>query len=182
MRTRMTGPTRVPTHLRILSTTFRTYQILLPNRRAQVSFAKEEGVEIALCSSWMKQRILLSLFRPVYQVVFTFRSCPTREADGVPRRQWMKGYYGPGDGEPQVARRLCTTAHKRHADPQTRIGISKNGVFEKNKGRHVARGNHQRPGIDYEESLLPIMRLESFRTILALAAIRDLDIIAAAGF
>ena len=28
----------------------------------------------------------------------------------------------------------------------------KNGVFEKNKGRLVAQGNHQRPGIDYGKS------------------------------
>jgi len=33
------------------------------------------GVEIAPCSSWTKQGILLSLLRPVYQVVFSFRSC-----------------------------------------------------------------------------------------------------------
>jgi len=36
------------------------------------------NVERALCSSWMKKHILLSLFRPVYQVVFSFPSCPTR--------------------------------------------------------------------------------------------------------
>jgi len=53
----------------------------------------------------------------------------------------------------------------------------KNVVFEKNKGRLVARGNHQRPGIDYGESFSPVMRLESLRTTLALAAIRDLDVI-----
>ena len=53
----------------------------------------------------------------------------------------------------------------------------KNGVFEKNKGRLVARGNHQRPGVDNGESFSPVMRLESLRTILALAAIHDLDII-----
>ena len=52
-----------------------------------------------------------------------------------------------------------------------------NGVFEKNKGRLVARGNHQRPGIDYGESFSPVMRLESLRTLLALAATRDLDVI-----
>jgi transposase InsO family protein len=52
----------------------------------------------------------------------------------------------------------------------------KNGVFDKNKARLVARGNHQRPGIDYNESFSPVMRLESLRTLLALAAIRDLDI------
>jgi len=53
----------------------------------------------------------------------------------------------------------------------------KNGVFEKNKGRRIARGNHQRPGIGHGESVSPVMRLESLRTILALAANRDFDII-----
>jgi len=53
----------------------------------------------------------------------------------------------------------------------------KNGVFEKNKARLVARGNHQRPGVDYDESFSPVMRLESLRTLLALAAIRDLDMV-----
>ena len=75
-RTRTTDPTRPPTHLRVLSTTFRMYQVILQSRRAQASFAMEEGVEIALCR--MKQRILLSLFRTVYQVVISFRSYPTR--------------------------------------------------------------------------------------------------------
>jgi hypothetical protein len=53
----------------------------------------------------------------------------------------------------------------------------RNGVFDKNKARLVARGNLQRPGIDYGESFSPVMRLESLRTLLALAAIRDLDIV-----
>ena len=53
----------------------------------------------------------------------------------------------------------------------------KNRVFEKNKGQLVARGNLQCPGIDYGRSFSPIMRLESLRTILALAAIRDLKVI-----
>ena len=52
----------------------------------------------------------------------------------------------------------------------------KNGVFEKNKARLVARGNHQRPGVDYNESFSPVMRLESLRTLLAVAAISDFDI------
>ena len=34
----------------------------------------------------------------------------------------------------------------------------KNGIFEKNKGRLGARGNHQRPGIDYGELFSPVMR------------------------
>ena len=47
----------------------------------------------------------------------------------------------------------------------------RDGVIEKNKGRLVARGNHQRPGIDYGGSFLPVMHL------LALAATRDQDVI-----
>ena len=43
--------------------------------------------------------------------------------------------------------------------------------------RLVAWGNHQHPGIDYGELFLPIMCLESLCTILALAAIHNLDII-----
>ena len=53
----------------------------------------------------------------------------------------------------------------------------KNGVFEKNKGRLVARGNHQRPVIDYGESFFARYALRIPRTILALAAIRGLDIV-----
>jgi len=53
----------------------------------------------------------------------------------------------------------------------------KNGIFERNKPRLVALGNHQRPGIDYDESFSPVIRLESLCTILALAATRDLDVI-----
>ena len=54
---------------------------------------------------------------------------------------------------------------------------SRIGLFERNKGRLVARSNHQRPGINYGGSFSPVMRLKSLRTILALAAIRDLGII-----
>jgi len=77
-RTRTTDPTRMPIHLPVLSTTFGTCQVIIQSRYAQASFAMEEGVEIVLC--WMKQRILLWLFRPVYQVAFGFRSCLTHVA------------------------------------------------------------------------------------------------------
>jgi hypothetical protein len=43
--------------------------------------------------------------------------------------------------------------------------------------RLVAWGNHQRPGVDYCESFSPVTRLESIRTLLALAAFHNLDII-----
>jgi hypothetical protein len=53
----------------------------------------------------------------------------------------------------------------------------KNGVFDKNKVRLVARTNQQRSGTYYNESFSSVMRLELLRTLLALAAIRDFDII-----
>jgi hypothetical protein len=52
----------------------------------------------------------------------------------------------------------------------------KNSSFDKNKARLVARGNHQCRGIDYNEWFSPVMRLDSLRTLLALAASRDFDI------
>jgi hypothetical protein len=53
----------------------------------------------------------------------------------------------------------------------------KNSIFNKNKAWLVARGNHQHPGIDYNKSFLPVMCLESLHTLLALAAICDLNIV-----
>jgi hypothetical protein len=54
----------------------------------------------------------------------------------------------------------------------------KNSIFEKNKAMLVVRGNHQRHGIRLavQESFSPVMRLESPRTLLTIATIRDLDI------
>ena len=53
----------------------------------------------------------------------------------------------------------------------------KNGTFDKNKARLVARGNHQRLGIDYDESFAWVIRLESLCTLLALAASNNLEIV-----
>ena len=50
-------------------------------------------------------------------------------------------------------------------------------LFERNKGRLVTRGSYRRPGIDYGELFSPVVHLESLRTILALVAVRDLNII-----
>jgi hypothetical protein len=53
---------------------------------------------------------------------------------------------------------------------------SKNSILEKNKAMLVVLGNYQRRSIDYSEPFSPVMRLESLRTLLTTAAIRDLDI------
>ena len=52
-----------------------------------------------------------------------------------------------------------------------------NSTFDKNKVRLVTRGNHQRPGIDYDESFAWVIRLKSLRTLLALAASNNLEIV-----
>jgi len=53
-----------------------------------------------------------------------------------------------------------------------------NGVLEINKASLVARGNQQRPGIDYDGSFSPVMRLESLCILLVVAAIiRTYDIV-----
>ena len=53
----------------------------------------------------------------------------------------------------------------------------KNGAFDKHKVSLVACRNHQRPGIDYGESFAPVMCLESLRTLPALAASNNLNIV-----
>ena len=43
------------------------------------------------------------------------------------------------------------------------------GVFDINKASLVARGNQQRPGIDYDDPFSPVMRVESLRVLLAMS-------------
>ncbi|POM67754.1 Copiatype Polyprotein [Phytophthora palmivora] len=44
------------------------------------------------------------------------------------------------------------------------------------KARIVAFGNHQRPGIDFVETFAPVARISSFRLMVALAAVLDLQL------
>ncbi|OWZ02497.1 Copia type Polyprotein [Phytophthora megakarya] len=48
------------------------------------------------------------------------------------------------------------------------------GYIIRFKGRTVALGNHQRPGIDFQEIFSPVARISSFRLFLALAAVLNL--------
>lgn len=45
--------------------------------------------------------------------------------------------------------------------------LKRNGVY---KARFVVRGDKQQPRIDYEYTFATIVRLETFRTVLALIA------------
>lgn len=51
--------------------------------------------------------------------------------------------------------------------------LDSQGRVEKYKARLVARGFTQRPGIDYKETFAPVIRFESIRVLLALAAKED---------
>ena len=48
--------------------------------------------------------------------------------------------------------------------------VGENGLVEHYKARLVAQGYSQRPGIDYEETSSPVVRFESVRSVIALAA------------
>lgn len=56
------------------------------------------------------------------------------------------------------------------------IEFNPNGLIERRKARLVAMGCYQRPGIDYNESFSPVMKMESLRTLIALAAKHNLEI------
>ena len=52
----------------------------------------------------------------------------------------------------------------------------KDGILQKYKARLVARGFSQMPGMDYNETFSPVVRLETILAILALAVAEDWEI------
>lgn len=51
-----------------------------------------------------------------------------------------------------------------------KVKVDADGTVERHKARLVAQGVSQRPGVDYDETFSPVVRFESVRTIVALAA------------
>ncbi|CAL1375783.1 unnamed protein product [Linum trigynum] len=57
-----------------------------------------------------------------------------------------------------------------------KIKFNEDGTIQKYKARLVAKGYSQQPGIDFHETYAPVARMETIRTVLALAAQLELPV------
>ena len=55
-----------------------------------------------------------------------------------------------------------------------KVKTNSNGSIERYKARLVAQGYSQQEGLDYDETFSPVVRSESVRSVIALAAMNDL--------
>ncbi|UYV72172.1 hypothetical protein LAZ67_9002061 [Cordylochernes scorpioides] len=56
------------------------------------------------------------------------------------------------------------------------IKMNPDGSIDKRKARFVAMGHNQKLGVDYEESFAPVMKLDSLRTLIAIASQQNMKI------
>ncbi|CAL8132939.1 unnamed protein product [Prunus armeniaca] len=54
-----------------------------------------------------------------------------------------------------------------------KVKLNLDGTVQKNKAGLVAKGYSQKPGIDYNEAFAPVARLDTIRTLIALAAQKE---------
>ena len=52
--------------------------------------------------------------------------------------------------------------------------VSPDGTIDRHKARLVAQGYSQKYGLDYDETFCPVVRTESVRSVIALAAKKNL--------
>ena len=52
--------------------------------------------------------------------------------------------------------------------------MDENSIIVRNKARLVAQGFNQEEGIDYEDTFVPVVRLEAIRMLLAFAILKTL--------
>lgn len=57
-----------------------------------------------------------------------------------------------------------------------KVKLNSDGSLERHKARLVIRGNHQKPGIDFNETFSPVIKMSTIRSIIALAASRKWDL------
>ena len=147
----------------------------LPARSLHFSCTRDQPGGVALSVTFLAQlpgaMLLSQLLDP----------CSLREALAAPD---ANNWRNTMDREMENLRAHDVYELVPHASGARTIRLSwvlhqkfKNGTFDKNKVRLVTRGNHQRLGIDNDESFAWVIHLESLRTLLALAASNDLEIV-----